>query len=386
MNPQSRPIQFLAVMASLLFVSLLLTACTNKESAGNSKGRSRAALKFPVEVAKVEARNVEFTVSAVGSVDAFEIVQVTARVPGVVEHVLFKEGDAVKAGESLVEIEPERYTLAVQSARAQLEKSRAESAEADAGLARRQELNRKNPDLVKQEDIDSWQTRVSTAKAAVSQAEAALRTAELNLDDAHAAAPVSGIIQTRQVRTGEYVQPGAVIATLVRRDPLLLRFTVAELDAIRLRKGMAVMFRVRGSDRDFAASITAIAESATEATRLVPVTAEVTDPDREQLRPGSFAEITVKLGERSNLPIIPQTAIRPSERGFLGFVVIDSTARERILTLGSRSADGFVEVQSGLKPGELIVVRGAEALKDSVAVRVVRPAAARDSSAGRTRS
>ncbi len=299
-----------------------------------------------MEVTTVVTRDVAFTVSAVGSIQAFEIVQVTARVPGVVQRVMFREGEPFKAGQPLVEIEPERYGLAVQSAQAQLEKSRAEQTEAEAGLTRRQELNRKNPDLVKQEDIDSWQTRVSTARAAVAQADAALRTAQLNLEDAHAAAPIAGIIQTREVQTGQYVQPGAVIATLVRRDPLLLKFTVPEEDAMRLRKGMDAVFRVRGGERDYTARISAVAEAAEAVTRMVAITAEVTDPDREVLRPGSFAEVTVNLGERNTLPVIPQTAIRPSDHGFLGFVVKDSTALERVLKLGSRSADGFVEVQS----------------------------------------
>ena len=358
--------------------------CSKKDGAA-AQGR-RHALKFHVAVSEVASKHVQFSISAVGSIQAFEIVQVTARVPGVIERLLFQEGKVVSAGQPLVEIDPERYELDVQSAQAQLEKSRAETEEAQAGLTRREELNQRNPDLVKREDIDAWRTRVSAAKANLAQAETSLRTAQLNLEYARAAAPLSGVIQTRDVQTGQYVQPGTVIATLVRRDPLLLKFSIPELDAMRVRKGMDVFFVVRGIEQQFRARITAVAESADETTRMVAVTAEVTDENRASLRPGSFAEVTVELGESADLPVIPQTAIRPTERGFVGFVIRpDSTAEERTLTLGARTADGLVEVKSGLEDGETIVIRGAEALRNGATVRIVKPQPGGDSLSGRAR-
>jgi membrane fusion protein (multidrug efflux system)/multidrug efflux system membrane fusion protein len=80
--------------------------------------------------------------------------------------------------------------------------------------------------------------------------------------------------------------------------------------------------------------------------------------------------VTVPIGEARTSPVVPQTAVRPSERGFLAFVVEDSTARERVLTLGLRTEDGRVEVKSGLSAGEMLVVRGAEALRDGAKIRL----------------
>ncbi len=345
--------------------------CSSKSKAQQEEESKKARkIEFPVEVARVEARRVEYAVSAVGSVEAFEQVSVTARVPGTVEKVDFAEGNFVDPGKTLVEIEPERYRLAVASTRATLQKSEAARAEAEAGLQRRVAVNEKNPALVKEEDLDSWRTRVATAKAEVMQAKSALDLAELNLRESSVRAPVPGTIQTRNVQTGQYVQAGATIATLVRRDPLLIRFQVPEQDSTRLKPGMPARFGVRESQRDYTAVITHVAASADAASRMVGVTAQVNDPKREALRPGAFAQVTVPIGSEAEAPVIPQAAVRPSERGFLGFVVEGGVARERILGLGLRTADGRVEVRSGLRPGEMLVVRGGEALRDGVPVRV----------------
>jgi len=375
------------LIVSVLITALLIISCGKKEeAAARNKAATRSAPKFPVEVSTVQVRDAEFSVSAVGSVEAFEIVQVTARVTGAVQKVLFKEGDVVKAGNSMAEIQPYRYQWAVQSAEAALEKAKAARRESQAGLTRRLDIQKKNPGYVSLEDLEDWRTRALSAEADSSKAAADLELARLNLRDSYVPAPVSGIIQTRSIQTGQFMQSGTVIATLVRRDPLLLRFTVPELDAARIRKNMKVTFRVRGDDKNYQARVTAVSESADPSTRLVRITAEVNDPDRENLRPGSFAEVTVNLGERTELPVIPQTAIRPSEKGFLAFVIEDSTARERVLALGSRSPDGFVEVRSGISSGEQVVVRGAEALRDGAAVRIMPPEKTADTSIAGTGS
>jgi multidrug efflux system membrane fusion protein len=357
---------------SLVFVITgitLFAGCSQPSEKSASKGK-RSTMKFPVEVAKVATRGGDFVVNSVGSVEAFEIVQVTARVIGAIQKVRFKEGDIVKAGDTLAEIEPERFALAAKSAEAALAKAKATRREAEAGLARRIDIQGRNPGFVSSEELDNWQTQALSAAADSARAEADLELARLNQRDAYVPAPVSGAIQTRNIRTGDYVQTGTLIATMLRRDPLLLRFTVPDQDAQRLHPGLEVTFTVREETAEHRAKVTAVAESADPNTRMVEVTAEVIDPNRDQLRPGAFAQVTVLLGESRNLPVIPQLAIRPSEKGFLAYVVEDSVARERIVTLGLQSPDGYVEVKNGLKSGELIVIRGAEALSDGAAVKI----------------
>lgn len=353
--------------APLLLFAALAAGCGGAEPA--AAPAARGSLKYPVEVEAVRAGRVEYSIQAVGSVEAFEQVAVTARVAGAVERVLFQEGDVVEPGRVLAEIEPERYRLALAAAEADHAKAVAARDEARAGLERRKAVNAKNPDLVRAEEVDAWRTRLASAEAEVARAQSSVDLAELNLRDAFVRPPVAGVVQTREVETGRYVQPGAVIATLLRREPLLLRFRVPEIEAAPLAPGQAARFTLRGGrDTTYSATLTLVAAAADSRDRMVDVTARVDDPARAELRPGAFAEVVVPVGSAGEAPVIPQTAIRPTERGFLAFVVEEGVARERILELGLRTADGRVEIRSGLVAGEKLVVRGAEALSDGAQV------------------
>lgn len=337
-------------------------------------GAKQGPQAFPVEVAPVQTRDVPLMVTAVGSVDAFERVQVTARVAGVIDRVKFTEGDKVKNGQVLAEIEPQRYQVAVRQAKAALERVQANQADAAAGLARREQAIAQSPGLIPAEEVETWRTKQRLAAAEELSARAAYDEANLNLRDAYLRAPVAGTIETRSAQTGQYAQPGTVIATLVQRDPMLLRFPVAEAEAGKLKPGAEVTFRVQGEPLVYRAKITHVAALADMTTRMVPITAEVDPEQRDQLRAGSFAEVTIAIGGRNDAPIVPEIAVRPSERGFLSYVIEAGPkgpiARERIVTLGMHTHDGHVEIRSGLTPGERLVIRGGEALKDGAQVKV----------------
>jgi multidrug efflux system membrane fusion protein len=280
------------------------------------------------------------------------------------------EGQSVKKGDVIAEIEPSRYSIAVRSAQAALDKAEAVRVEAHAASERRASVNEQSPGLLPAEQLDTAQVRARTATAEVGAARAALDQAELNLRDAYVKAPMNGVLQSRTVQTGQYVQPGTVLATLLRREPLLLRFNVPESDVEQLKPGMAARFTVRSDGNTYTGRISHVADAADPTSRMVRVTAEVSGKEAQALRPGTFATVKVPVSTAQGSPVIPQTAVRPSERGFLAFVVVDGKARERVLELGLRTEDGQVEVRQGLKSGEQLVVRGAEALKDGVGVRI----------------
>ena len=361
-------------MKYLLFaVGVLAASCSKSDS--TSKPPPKRAMQFPVEVHPVEARAVDYTVDAVGTIDVFERVQITARVAGAVEKVSFREGEVVKQGQALAAIDPARFSLAAKQASAGIDSAKAALADAEAGLARREAADKTNPGLIPGEEIATWRTKVATARAALSAQEVAKQQASLDLRDAYVRAPIAGEIQTRTVETGQYVSVGTVLATMVRRDPLQLRFKVPEAEAGRFAKDASINFTVEGGTRPFHAIVRHVAEVADPASRLVDVTAEIDDPDRAGLRAGGFAQVSVPVGGKKDAPVVPETAVRPSEKGFLAYVVEDDVAKERIVELGLRTSDGLVEIKTGIDIGDKIVVHGAEALRDGAPVRVVEPGA-----------
>ncbi len=370
-----------SLIAWLPLAALLSTqvACSRSEKAGQEAPRPKEMM-FPVETVKLKPERVDYKITAVGSVEAFENLQVTARVAGALESLHFREGDEVKKDTLLAEIEPKRYELAVGQAKASLDRAKASRAEAERELERMGKLTAEG--VASSAELSQWQTKLATAQAEEAQAQSALSLASLNLRDSRVRAPIAGTIQTRNVQTGQYVQPGTVLATLIRKDPLLLRFKVTEDEASRLNVGMVVDFTARGGGGEkLQAKLTLVAGSAEASSRMVPVVGEVQAPG--SLRPGVFAEVSIPIGASEAALVVPQTAIRPSEKGFLAFVVEGGAAHERILKLGLRTQKGNVEVVSGLQPEEELVVRGAEALKEGAKVRIGGAAGPRGSASAR---
>lgn len=336
---------------------------------GSASGKKGGGLKFPVDVYPVELRRIEYSVVAPGTVEAFERVQVTARVAGAIDKVGFQEGQEVKKGDVLVIIDSARFQSSVASAKAALDKAEAAQRDAEAMIARREGAQQKNPGLIPGEELATFQTRGLTAKADTAVAREAFNAANLNLRDSRVRAPIDGVIQTRTVETGQYVNPGYVMATLLRADPMLLRFKVSPLEAPRMKPGMIADFRLRETDQTFQAKITLIAGAADAASRLIPVTAEVvTSENRFWLRPGAFCDVTVPVDGRREVIVVPRAAIRPSERGFVAYVIDGTVAHERVLSLGNNTKDGWVEVREGLSAGEKLVLRGAEPLSEGATV------------------
>jgi membrane fusion protein, multidrug efflux system len=358
------------VKRALLMIAIALAGCSDGKASGKPQKRS---VKFAVEVMPVEARAVEYAINAVGTIDVYERVQVTARVAGVVDAVKFNEGDVVKDNQVLVAIDAARFALAERQARAAVDRAKIAVADAEAGLARRQTADSANPGLIPGEEIEGFQNKLAGAKADLAERAVARDRAALDQRDAYVRAPIAGEIESRQVVTGAYVQPGTVLATMVRREPLRLRFDVAEAEAGPLAKGAPVRFTVEGTEHVFHAVIVHVAAAADPTSRMVRVTAEIDDPERAKLRAGGFAQVVVPIGGKANAPVVPESAIRPSERGFLAYVVEGEIAKERILELGMRTADGLVEVKKGLVAGDKLVVHGAEALKDGAPIRMGTP-------------
>ncbi len=236
-------------------------------------------------------------------------------------------------------------------------------------VARREGASAQHPGLIPGEELATYQTKTLTAKADTEVASESLKVAQVNLRDAFVRAPIDGTIQTRTVETGQYVNTGYLMATLLRSDPLLLRFQVEPENAPRLKPGMPVNFTLREAQGDYKAKITLVAAAAEPTTHTVAVTAEVdTENKKYWLRPGSFCEVSIDIGAKRDAPLIPRSSTRATDHGYVVYVVEGNVATEKVVTLGMNTKDGWVEIRSGLKAGELLVVRGMESVSSGARV------------------
>jgi membrane fusion protein, multidrug efflux system len=329
----------------------------------------RPASRLSVRVAPVAVQDVVYEIKAVGSLEAEELVQITAEVEGAVAEVRFHEGDRVGPATVLVRIDPDRYRLEAARAQASLQKARADAERARTDLKRREELAAQQ--LVAPEELNRARAESEQLVAEAEASHAARELAQQSLRKAEVRAPRAGVINTRTVETGQFVRTGTGLATLVDVSRLRLRFKVSEGESLRAREGQAVAFRVSAlGDRRFQASVYHVGEVADPATRQVEVLAWVKNPG--ELKPGFFAEVTLASETRKAAVVVPEAAIQASERGFVAYVVEGETARQRAVQIGLRTGTGVVEILSGVVANELVVVEGSDRLADGTPVQPVR--------------
>lgn len=371
------------VLVSSCFAPLAFVACKKPDQAtpegaggGGRRGRGgggEGGVAFAVDLLQVEKKKVDYLVTAPGSIEAFERVQVTARVAGVVDKVAFREGQDVKLGDVLVTVDGERFRLALNTAKAQLDKVKAAQQDVEAQVARREGAMATNPGLIPGEELATFRTKVLTAKADTAVAAEAVKLAELNLRDSAVRAPLAGTIQTRTVETGQYVQTGYIMATLLKNDPMLLRFQVEPSEAPRIKPGMTVSFTMRETQRAFTAKVTLVAGAADLVSHMVGITGQVeANEGKYWLRPGSFCDVSLDINATRDAAVIPRTATRATDHGYVVYIAEGDVVKEVPVTLGMNTKDGWVEIRSGLTGGEWLVVRGAEALTTGSRVRATR--------------
>jgi membrane fusion protein, multidrug efflux system len=355
--------------AALLFVATAIAAiaagCGGSQGAVNARP-ARAPLM--VRVAPVSVQEVIYQIKALGSLEAEEMVQVTAEVEGAVTDVRFHEGDRVTSNTVLAQIDPDRYRVELERAKAALDQSKAELGRSQADLKRREELSEAK--LVAAEEMTRSRGENARLRAAVAVSRAALGIAEQNFRKAEVRAPRSGVINTRTVETGAYVKLGSVLATLVDTSRLRLRFKVSDGESLRARQNGEVKFRVSAlGPQDFPARIYHVGEVADPATRQVEVMAWVKNPG--PLKPGFFAEVTLAGEARKNALVVPEGAVQASEQGFVTYVVDQGKAHIRPIEIGLRTGTGVVEILSGVKPKETVVIEGSDRLADGIEVQPV---------------
>ena len=343
-----------AVIAILLIGWFTLgrkdNASAQKAGAGGAGGPPGGAMPpMPVDVDTAKARPIADAVRATGHIEAIQAVQLRSDEQGRITGLMFHEGQYVSQGQALVKIDDAVL-------RAQAERADADRDLAQQQLARVKRLREQN--AAPPADLER-------AEAAARTANAALSLLNVQIARTTVRAPFSGVVGQRMVSLGDYVTTSTPLLTLQTVDPQRAVIEVPERHAASLKQGQTVEFSVAAEpQRKFAARVDFIDPVVEATNRTITVKGLAPNPGRV-LRPGMFIEARLATAVRQNAIVIPEDAIQPLRTANIAWVVDNGKASRRVVQLGVRSA-GYVEVLSGVKAGELVVVGGLERMGEGM--------------------
>lgn len=342
----------------LLLGLLLLTACskhTNSNGApavaGKQAGKG-AGRVTAVAVDTVKLSNFVDETEALGTANANEAVDITAKATNRVIAIRFREGQYVRQGDVLIEFDGAE-------ARANLASAEASLRDTQSQYQRSRELFQSK--ALSESDLIQLEAKMLSSKAAVDAAQA-------RVNDTVIRAPFNGRMGLRAVSVGSLVTPGQVISTLDDISVIKLDFTVPESYLATVKEGQQVQARSSAYlDRVFHGRVASIATRVDPVSRSVVVRALI-DNQAQQLKPGMFMSVHLTRSQGAAM-LIPEQALLPeSDRQYV-YVVNADIASKTAVTIGRRKP-GQVEVRQGLKVGDVVVVEGGEKLSDGATVKV----------------
>jgi multidrug efflux system membrane fusion protein len=383
-------IVLLALVASVIYRSLTFISAPPAR-----RGRFQDGGNQPVGVARVRKGDIRLIIRALGAVTPLTTVTVTPQISGVLMKVGFKEGQTVRKGQFLAEIDPRPYEIALQQDQAQLARDDAALKQAQMDLQRYQTLARQNSIARQTAEDQEW--IVKQDQGTVDLDKAQIRTQQLNLLYCHIEAPADGRVGLRLVDPGNYVQAGLstglVVLTLLH--PISVIFNVPEdsLPQIMARVHAGAVLPVTALDRANVAQLgtgqfASIDTEVDQTTGTVKLRANFDNPD-ESLFPSQFVNVQMLLDTLHDVVTIPISAVQRGAPGtYVYLLKDDDTVSVHPVTLGAQDGD-LVAVQTGLEAGERVVTDGADRLRDGAKVVVPEAKAARPADGqppnGRTR-
>jgi len=345
-----------------------------------ARGRARTATTVPVRVAPAVSRDVPYELSATGTVEPLQSAAVEAQVTGIVTRVAFHEGDEVRAGQLLFQIDPRPFQAAFDQAVAALHRDAAQAAQADRDAERYAALVKQ--DYVTQEDYEQRRAAAGAADATVRADSANVETARLNLEYASVTAPIGGRTGSLLVKEGNLARANNVIPLVVINQihPILVRFSVPgeKLPQIQRFRGAGSRLRVfatpTGNDSAGSAGwLTFLDNAVDSSTGTVLLKGQFPNDDRA-LWPGEFLNVRLELYVEKGATVIPAAAVTPGQTGTYVFVVnADQTVALRPVTV-ERTAGDWAVIAAGVKPGETVVTDGQVRLGPGSRVEIAAPA------------
>ena len=365
--------------------------------AGCGQSQSKAAFAgFPpaeVNVVSVAPHNFPVAFEHVAQTIGSKDVEVRARVTGIIEQRLYTEGSPVKAGQPLFIIDPKPYAAQVAQAQAELARAQAQKAQADREKARLAPLAERK--AIGQKEADDAASNADFAAAAVQSAKARVDELKLNWGYTKVVAPISGLSSRAQKSEGSLATANdTLLTTISQTDPIWVSFSVSENEQLRLTRAVANGALALPKDNAYDVTIK-LADGSTfprrgkinfADTRVNPTTgtyemrAEVANHD-QALKPGQFVRVVLRGAERKDALAVPQIALLDGPQGKFVYVAGKDkdgkdVAEPRPVTVGDWiDGDGgnmFV-IESGLKPGDSVIVNGIARLQPNAPIRLAAP-------------
>ncbi|MEF1521878.1 multidrug efflux RND transporter periplasmic adaptor subunit MtrC [Neisseria gonorrhoeae] len=351
-------------------VALALSSCgKGGDAAQGGQPAGREAPAPVVGVVTVHPQTVALTVELPGRLESLRTADVRAQVGGIIQKRLFQEGSYVRAGQPLYQIDSSTYEAGLESARAQLATAQATLAKADADLARYKPLV--SADAISKQEYDAAVTAKRSAEAGVKAAQAAIKSAGINLNRSRITAPISGFIGQSKVSEGTLLNAGdtTVLATIRQTNPMYVNVTQSASEVMKLRRQIAEG-KLLAADGAIAVGIkfddgTVYPEkgrllfadpTVDESTGQITLRAAVSN-DQNILMPGLYVRVLMDQVAADNAFIVPQQAVTRGAKDTVMIVNAQGGMEPREVTVAQQQGTNWI-VTSGLKDVDKVVVEG----------------------------
>jgi len=354
-SSQRRALAAVAPSLAAVALGLAVAACGG--------GGSHTPGPVPVKAARAELRDVPFEVRSNGTVEPLQTVSVLARVEGTIQRVAFSEGEEVRAGQVLFQLDPRPYQAALEQAEGNLQKDIAQARNADLQAARYQKLVEK--DFVSSQQYDQAQANAAALRASVKADSAALASARLNLEYATIRSPIDGRTGGLLVHEGNLVRAGSgqplVVINQIR--PVLVRFSAPEryLPQLLANRGdsLVVFAQPSGDEAERAEGLLTFVDNTVDPSTGTVTLKALFPNSAERLWPGEYLDVRLVLDVQKGAVVVPQSAVASGQNGTYVYIInpADSTVTSRDVKV-ARSADSVDVIESGLQGGEIVVTDG----------------------------
>jgi multidrug efflux system membrane fusion protein len=364
-------------------LALGFAACGKKEDPAQQRAAQQADRVIPVSVAKVEQKDFPVFLDGLGTVTAFYMVTVRSQVDGRLENVLFREGQPVKKGEVLAQIDPRPFQIQLHQGEGALARDEAQLLAAKRNLARFEDLAKRK--LIAQQQADDQRALAGQFEGAVRIDRSAIETARLNLAYARITSPIDGIAGIRNVDPGNLVRATDAngIVTVAQLDPIAVIFTLPQ-DVLpqvsgQLRQGP---LEVRVLARDGASELgrgklEVIDNTINATTATVRLKAVLANP-QHSLWPNQFVKARLLLTVRQGAIVMPAAAVQRGPDGTFAYVVQpDQTVQPHPVTIELQQGEETV-VGKGVNVGDTVVTEGQNQLRPGSKVAARQPGQGRD--------